>query len=44
MTEPIKTIQDWINLVQNLETTFEQPEYWPFPIPSPEPDKEPDDE
>lgn len=37
MTEPIKTIQDWIALVQNLETTFQDPEYWPFPIPEPEP-------
>jgi hypothetical protein len=44
MTEPIKTIADWIKVVEELETTFEQPECWPFPIPEPESSKEPDDE
>lgn len=33
MTEPIKTIADWIKRVEELETTFQLPDYWPFPIP-----------
>lgn len=36
MTEPIKTIADWIKRVEELETTFQHPDYWPFPIPEPE--------
>jgi hypothetical protein len=33
MTEPIKTIADWIKRVEELETTFQLPDCWPFPIP-----------
>jgi hypothetical protein len=31
--EPIKTIADWIKRVEELETTFQLPDCWPFPIP-----------
>ena len=34
MQEPIKTIADWIKRVEELETTFQHPDYWPFPIPN----------
>lgn len=33
MQEPIKTIADWIKRVEELETTFQLPDCWPFPIP-----------
>ncbi len=33
MQEPIKTIADWIRRVEELETTFQLPDCWPFPIP-----------
>ena len=32
-SQEIRTIADWIKRVQELETTFQHPQYWPWPFP-----------